>query len=72
MSLMEYFQRLRRKALLELLTAGFLDSKTNYLSNLLEQEESTLVYVRDEKALDQFFELIGPSDKIGRCEADID
>ena len=48
-----------------------LDSKQDYLCNLLEQEEPTLLYVRDEKALDQFFELIGSKEKIGRCETDM-
>lgn len=48
-----------------------LDSKQNYLCNLLEQERPTLLYVRDEKALDQFFELIGTKEKIGRCQADM-
>ena len=48
-----------------------LDSKPNYLCNLLEREEPTLLYVRDEKALDQFFELIGSTEKIGRCDADM-
>ena len=48
-----------------------LDSKPNYLCDLLEREEPTLLYVRDEKALDQFFELIGSTEKIGRCDADM-
>ena len=48
-----------------------LDSKQDYLCNLLEQEEPTLLYVRDEKALDQFFELIGLKEKIGRCAANM-
>lgn len=48
-----------------------LDSKQNYLCNLLEREEPTLLYVRDEKALNQFFELVGSAEKIGRCEADM-
>ena len=48
-----------------------LDSKQNYLCNLLEQEKPTLLYVRDEKALDQFFELIGSKEKIGRCEVNM-
>ena len=48
-----------------------LDSKQNYLCNLLKQEEPTLLYVRDEKALDQLFEMLGSVEKIERCEADM-
>ncbi len=48
-----------------------LGSKQDYLCNLLEQEEPTLLYVRDEKALDQLFELIGSKEKIGRCETNM-
>ena len=49
-----------------------LDNKQNYLCNLLEQEELTLLYVRDEKALDQLFEMLGSTaEKVGRCEADM-
>lgn len=45
-----------------------IDSKQAYLCDLLEKEESTLLYVRDEQALDKFFEMIGSTEKIGRCE----
>ena len=48
-----------------------LDSKQNYLCDLLKKEEPTLLYVRDEKALDQLFEMIDSTEKIGRCEADM-
>ena len=48
-----------------------LNSKQNYLCNLLKREEPTLLYVRDEKALDQLFEMIDSKEKIGRCEADM-
>ena len=48
-----------------------LDNKQDYLCNLLSQEEPTLLYVRDEKALDQLFEMLGSTEKIGRCEADM-
>ena len=46
-----------------------LDNKQDYLCKLLAQEEPTLLYVRDEKALDQLFEILGSTDKIGRCES---
>ena len=48
-----------------------LDNKQDYLCKLLAQEEPTLLYVRDEKALDQLFEILGSTNKIGRCEADM-
>ncbi len=48
-----------------------LDNKQDFLLNLLEQKESTLLYVRDEKALDQLFEMLGSTEKIGRCETDM-
>ena len=48
-----------------------LDNKQDYLRNLLERGEPTLLYVRDEKALDQLFEMLSSTDKIGRCEADM-
>ena len=48
-----------------------LDNKQDFLLNLLEQKEPTLLYVRDEKALDQLFEMLGPTEKIGRCETDM-
>ena len=48
-----------------------LDNKQDYLCNLLERGEPTLLYVRDEKALDQLFEMLSSTDKIGRCEADM-
>ena len=48
-----------------------IDSKQNYLCNLVKKEEPVLLYVRDEKALDQFFGMIGSTEKIGRCEADM-
>jgi single-stranded-DNA-specific exonuclease len=48
-----------------------LDNKQDYLLNLLEQKEPTLLYVRDEKALDQLFEMLGSTEKIGRCETDM-
>ena len=48
-----------------------LGNKQDFLSNLLAQEEPTLLYVRDERALDQLFEMLGPTGKIGRCEADM-
>ncbi len=48
-----------------------LDNKQDFLLNLLEQTEPTLLYVRDEKALDQLFEMLGSTEKIGRCETDM-
>ena len=48
-----------------------LDSKQNYLCDLLKQGEPTLLYVRDKKALDQLFEMVGSMEDIGRCEADM-
>ena len=48
-----------------------LDNKQDYLCKLLAQEEPTVLYVRDEKALDQLFEILSSTDKIGRCEADM-
>lgn len=48
-----------------------LDNKQDYLCKLLAQEKPTLLYVRDEKALDQLFDMLGSTDKIGRCEADM-
>ncbi len=48
-----------------------LESKQDYLLNLLKREEKTILYVRDERALDQLFEMLDPTDKIGRCEADM-
>ena len=48
-----------------------LDSKQNYLENLLAQKEPTVLYVRDERALDQLFEMFGSTEKIGRCEGDM-
>ena len=48
-----------------------LDNKRDYLSKLLAQEEPTLLYVRDKKAMDQLFGLLGPTEKIGRYEADM-
>ena len=48
-----------------------LDNKLDYLHNLLAREEPTLLYVRDEKALDQLFEMLGSTEKIGRCETDM-
>ncbi|MCZ6676218.1 MAG: single-stranded-DNA-specific exonuclease RecJ [Candidatus Poribacteria bacterium] len=45
-------------------------SKQNYLDNLLDRREPTLLYVRDEKALDQLLELIGSKRRIGRCGPD--
>ena len=47
------------------------DNKQDYLSELLAQQEPTLLYVRDEKAMDQFFEMFGSTEKIGRCETDM-
>ena len=47
-----------------------LDNKLDYLHNLLAQEEPTLLYVRDEKALDQLFEMLSSTKKIGRCGAE--
>ncbi len=46
-------------------------SKQNYLLNLLDRGESTLLYVRDGKALDQILALIGSKEEIGRCDADM-
>ncbi len=44
--------------------------KKSYLSILLEQEEPIVFYVRDEKAIDRFLDLIGPqTESIGRCDA---
>ena len=48
-----------------------LDNKLDYLHNLLAREEPTLLYVRDEKALDQLFEMLGSTKKIGRCGAEM-
>ena len=48
-----------------------LDNKQDYLSKLLAQEQPTLLYVRDEKAMDQLFGMLGPTEKIGRCEAEM-
>ena len=48
-----------------------LDNKQDYLCNLLEREEPTLLYVRDEKALGQLFEMLDSTEKIGRCETDM-
>ena len=48
-----------------------LDNKQDYLCNLVEQEEPTLLYVRDKKALNQLFEMLGSTKKMGRCEADM-
>ena len=48
-----------------------LDNKQDYLCKLLAQEKPTLLYVRDEKALDQLFDMLGSTEKIGRCEADM-
>ncbi|MDE0504159.1 MAG: single-stranded-DNA-specific exonuclease RecJ, partial [Candidatus Poribacteria bacterium] len=43
--------------------------KKAYVSKLLEQEEPTIFYVRDEKAINQLFEIIGPQTVlIGRCD----
>ena len=47
-----------------------LESKQDYLSNLLKREEKTLLYVRDERALDQLFEMLGSTENMGRYEAD--
>lgn len=44
--------------------------KKAYLSTLLEKEEPIVFYVRDEKAIDRFLDLIGPqTESIGRCDA---
>ena len=44
--------------------------KKAYLSKLLEKEEPIVFYVRDEKAIDRFLDLIGPqTESIGRCDA---
>ena len=48
-----------------------LDNKQDYLCKLLAQEELILLYVRDEKALDQLFKMVGSTEKIGRCETDM-
>lgn len=48
-----------------------LESKQDYLSKLLKREEPTLLYVRDDRALDQLFELLSTTERIGRCEADM-
>ena len=43
--------------------------KKAYLSKLLEREESIIFYVRDEKAIDQFIDLIdSDADAMGRCD----
>ena len=55
------------KSPVKILDHRVLDSKLDYLHNLLAQEEPALLYVRDEKALDQLFEMLGSADKIGRC-----
>ena len=46
-------------------------SKQNYICNLLDRGEPTLLYVRDGKALDQLLELIGSDKAIGRYSADM-
>ncbi len=48
-----------------------LDNKQDYLRKLLVQEEPTLLYVRDEKALNQLFGMFASTEKIGRCEAEM-
>ena len=48
-----------------------LESKQQYLENLLKKQEKTLLYVRDDRALDQLFELLSPTERIGRCEANM-
>lgn len=48
-----------------------LDNKQDYLRKLLVQEDPTLLYVRDEKALDQLFAMFGSTENIGRCEAEM-
>ena len=48
-----------------------LDNKQDYLSKLLAQKQPTLLYVRDEKAMDQLFGMLGPTEKIGRCAAEM-
>jgi single-stranded-DNA-specific exonuclease len=44
-------------------------SKPNYICKVLDRGEPALLYVRDDKALDQLFALISPNVKVGRCDA---
>ena len=43
--------------------------KQNYLLNLLEQKQSTVIYVQSEERIDQLLALVGPerADVIGKC-----
>ena len=44
--------------------------KQNYLLNLLEQKQPTLIYVQSEERIDQLLALVGPekADVIGKCD----
>ena len=48
-----------------------LHNKQTYLQDLLNKKEPTVLYVRDAKALDQLLGFIGPTEKIGRCQANM-
>ena len=45
--------------------------KQNYLLNLLEQKQSTVIYVQSEERIDQLLAFVGPekADVIGKCNA---
>ena len=47
------------------------DDKLKYVSQILVQDEPTLIYVRNDKAIDQFLGLMQSSGKqlVGKCEA---
>ena len=48
------------------------DDKPKYISQILDQDEPTLIYVRNDKAIDQLLGLIQSSGKqlVGKCEAE--
>ncbi|MBB15900.1 single-stranded-DNA-specific exonuclease RecJ [Candidatus Poribacteria bacterium] len=48
------------------------DDKPKYISQILAQDEPTLIYVRNDKAIDQLLGLIQSSGKqlVGKCEAE--
>ena len=45
--------------------------KQNYLLNLLEQKQPTVIYVQSEERIDQLLAFVGPekADVIGKCNA---
>ncbi len=65
------FPTAEEKSAVKIVDHRVLDNKQDFLLNLLEQREPTLLYVRAEKALDQLFEMLGSTEKIGRCETDM-